>query len=159
MGRLLIYTVRLLVLALAMTLATWAHAKPIQIVALGDSNTAGFLVGKRNAFPALLEKDLREDGYDVSIANRGISGDTTEGMLSRLERAVLNGTSIAIVQGGYNDKRRGISPEIRDANIEAILANLTSRGVKVVLCGLPEIRPRTLEERCEPLPLRSAARP
>ncbi|MBX3583389.1 MAG: hypothetical protein KF810_16005 [Rhizobiaceae bacterium] len=119
-----------------LTLATWAQAEPIQIVALGDSNTAGLFVGKRNAFPALIENSLRQSGYDVKVVNRGISGDTTAGMLSRAKSAVPRGTLLAIVQGGYNDKRRDISPAERDANVEAILKLLRSRGVKVVLCGL-----------------------
>ena len=68
-------------------------------------------MAERNAFPALIEKTLREAGYDVVIANEGISGDTSAGMLSRLDEAVPRGTSVVIVQGGYNDKRRGILPQ------------------------------------------------
>ena len=109
-------------------------AQPLQIVALGDSNTAGFGVGRGSAFPALLEASLRASGYEVQVANRGISGDTTGGMLDRLDDAVLPGTRIAIVQGGYNDRRRGVSAEAAEANIEAILARLRARGVRTVLC-------------------------
>lgn len=124
-----------LLLATALALPNPAEAQPVEIVALGDSNTAGFLVGRRKAFPALMQTELREAGYDVRITNRGISGDTTGGMLSRLDSAVPRGTEIAIVQGGYNDRRRGVSAEDRDANINTILARLRQRGTKVVLCG------------------------
>ena len=41
-------------------LALPAHAQPIQIVAFGDSNTAGFRVLAKNAYPAQLERALRE---------------------------------------------------------------------------------------------------
>jgi acyl-CoA thioesterase-1 len=115
---------------------TPALAQPVSIVALGDSNTAGFLVGRRNAFPAIMEEKLRAAGFDVDVTNRGINGDTTGGMLARLDKAVPRGTRIAIVQGGYNDGRRGVSAQQRDANVDAILGRLATRKVRAVLCGL-----------------------
>lgn len=127
---------RLPLIALLAVLATPALAEPIRIVALGDSNTAGLFAGRRNAFPALIEQSLRAVGHDVEIVNRGISGDTTGGMLARLDSAVPRGTDIAIVQGGYNDGRKGVSPAQRDANVDAILRRLAARGVKTILCGL-----------------------
>ena len=69
-----------------------AKAAPIRIVAFGASETAGYGVGSNEAWPARLEAMLRAKGYDVSIANEGVSGDTTAGMLSRLVSAVPNGT-------------------------------------------------------------------
>lgn len=120
----------------ASALPTPAQTQPVNIVALGDSNTAGLWAGRRNAFPALIEQSLRAAGHDVRIANRGISGDTTGGMLARLDAAVPRGTQIAVVQGGYNDGRRGVPAVTRDANVEAILQRLRQRGVQVVLCGL-----------------------
>jgi acyl-CoA thioesterase-1 len=71
------------------------------IVALGDSNTAGYGVGAQNAFPARLQAMLRRAGYDVQVANAGIPGDTLRGMLARLDRYVPEGTRVVIVQGGY----------------------------------------------------------
>lgn len=113
-----------------------AGAEPLQIVALGDSNTAGFLVGRRNAFPAIMENSLQSAGYDIKVSNQGISGDTTGGMLARLDKAAPRGTRIVIVQGGYNDGRRGVPAQVRDANINSILTRLAQRKIKVVLCGL-----------------------
>lgn len=136
----LLRRVRWLVFAAGILLSTGADARPLQIVALGDSNTAGYGVGRRNAFPALMEATLRSAGYDVDLSNRGISGDTTGGMLSRLDRAVPPGTQIAIVQGGYNDQRRGVPAQTTAANVDAILARLSARRVKVVLCGYFDAR-------------------
>ena len=126
----------LALLATVFVIPTPALAQQIDIVALGDSNTFGLWAGRRNAFPALIENSLRADSYDVRVTNRGISGDTTGGMLDRLDRAVPRGTEIAIVQGGYNDGRRGVQSRTRDANIEEILKRLRARGVRTVLCGL-----------------------
>jgi acyl-CoA thioesterase-1 len=126
----------LFALAAALAFPTGASADTVRIVALGDSNTAGLFAGRRNAFPALIESALRGAGYDVQITNRGISGDTTGGMLGRLDSAVPRGTDIAIVQGGYNDGRKGVPAAQRDANVDAILKRLAARGVKTILCGL-----------------------
>ena len=79
-----------------------AYAQSIRIVALGDSNTAGFGVARQEAFPAQLETLLRTTGYDAQVLSAGISGDTTSGMLARLDSAAPPGTQIVIVQGGYN---------------------------------------------------------
>ena len=104
-----------------------AYAQSIRIVALGDSNTAGFGVARQEAFPAQLEALLRTTGYDAQVFNAGISGDTTSGMLARLDSAAPPGTQIVIVQGGYNDLQRGSSPAAIMANVEAILARLRAR--------------------------------
>src|SRR3974390_110671 len=77
-----------------------AHSQSALIVALGDSNTAGYGVGRENAFPARLQAMLRNSGYDVKVANAGISGDTLRNMLLRLDGYVPQGTRLVIVQGG-----------------------------------------------------------
>ena len=87
--------------------AAAAQTHSALIVALGDSNTAGFGVGRENAFPARLQTLLRRSGYDVQVANAGIPGDTLRGMLVRLDRYVPQGTRVVIVQGGYNDVMAG----------------------------------------------------
>jgi acyl-CoA thioesterase-1 len=112
-----------------------AQAQSVRVVALGDSNTAGFGVGSQAAFPARLEGLLRSAGLDVQVLNAGISGDTTAGMLARLDSAVPPGTSLVVVQGGYNDLRRGGTRDTIAANVEAILGRLRARGVRAVLCG------------------------
>ena len=112
-----------------------AHAQSALIVALGDSNTAGFGVGRQNAFPAQLETMLRMTGYDVRVANAGINGDTLRGMLARLNSYVPQGTQIVIVQGGYNDVQMGSSSTALTASIEGILSRLAARQITTVLCG------------------------
>ncbi len=119
----------------ALATAGVAQAQSARIVALGDSNTAGFGVGSQAAFPARLEALLRSAGLDVQVLNAGISGDTTAGMLARLDGAVPPGTGLVIVQGGYNDLRRGGTRESIAANVEAILVRLRARGIRAVLCG------------------------
>jgi acyl-CoA thioesterase-1 len=112
-----------------------AYSQSALIVALGDSNTAGFSVGRENAFPARLEAMLRASGYDVQVANAGMTGDTLRGMLARLDTYVPPGTRIVIVQGGFNDVQLGASAAALVARIEGILSRLAARQVKTVLCG------------------------
>lgn len=103
-----------------------------QIVAIGASNTEGHGVGKAKAFPAQLQALLRAKGQAVTVRNAGIFGDTTKGMLARLNSAAPKGTTTLIVQFGGNDARKGISPMERQANIDAIMAKARERGIKVI---------------------------
>ncbi len=111
-----------------------AEAQPL-VVALGDSNTAGFGVGQGNAFPAQLGTMLQRRGYNARIANAGISGDTFGGMLSRLDTSVPSGTRLVIVQGGYNDLIRGTPRDVIIGRMQGILSQLRARRISAVLCG------------------------
>jgi acyl-CoA thioesterase I len=97
-----------------------------QVVALGASNTAGKGVSAQDAYPAQLEAMLRAKGFAVMVANAGVSGDTTAGMLTRLDSAVPQGTRVVILQPGGND--RGAP-----SSVPQILARLRAKGVKVVM--------------------------
>jgi acyl-CoA thioesterase-1 len=106
-----------------------------QVVALGASNTAGKGVAPQQAYPAQLEALLRGKGYNGGVVNAGINGDTTAGMLARLDASVPNGTRVVILQPGGNDmrRRRGGGPGERADNINQIVARLRSRGIQVVM--------------------------
>jgi acyl-CoA thioesterase-1 len=125
--------VRLLVAALFLIATSFAAtAAQIGIVALGASNTGGYGVGPEKAFPAKLESLLKAKGYDVQMKNAGVYGDTTAGMLSRLQSFVPDGTKLVILQPGTNDARQGVSAEKREANIQEIIKRLSARGVTTV---------------------------
>ena len=115
-------------------------ARAQTIVALGASNTEGMGRGRTNmgvpreqAYPAQLERLLRARGVNARVINAGIAGDTTAGMLARLDSAVPNGTSLLILQPGGNDARRGAAPGERAANIAEIRRRMQARGVPVVM--------------------------
>ena len=105
-----------------------ASADAATIVALGASNTYGKGVARNQAYPAQLEAILRAKGANVRVVNAGINGDTTEGMLQRLDRVVPNGTSAVILQPGGNDRRKG-SPD-RTSEIQS---RLRARGIPVIM--------------------------
>ena len=95
-----------------------AAAASINIVVLGASNTYGKGVARNAALPAQLQAMLRAKGYDVRVGNAGINGDTTAGMLRRLNAAVPAGTRLVILQPGNNDVRKGVGGD-RAGNISS----------------------------------------
>ena len=113
-----------------------AAAKPVKIVALGDSLTAGYMLPADAAFPAVLEAALRRAGYDVAVTNAGVSGDTAEDGLARLDWSVPDGTDGVILELGANDMLRGLDPAHTRQTLDAILARLTARHIKVLIAGM-----------------------
>jgi acyl-CoA thioesterase I len=113
-----------------------ASAKPVHIVALGDSLTAGYLLPADAAFPTVLEKALRRAGYDVAISNAGVSGDTAEDGLARLDWSVPDGTDGVILELGANDMLRGLAPTQTRQTLDSLLEKLTARHIKVLIAGM-----------------------
>ena len=111
-------------------------ARTLNIVAFGDSLTAGYQLPPDQAFPARLEALAREKGLDVAIANAGVSGDTTADGLSRLDWSIPDGTDGVILALGANDALRGLSPAESRKNLDAMLVRLKERKIPVVLAGM-----------------------
>jgi lysophospholipase L1-like esterase len=95
------------------------------LVFLGDSITQGWGDDFSDHFPG------------VKIANRGISGDTTRGMLIRLKDDVLalNPTGVVLLMG-TNDLEENAEPETIAGNFKLIVAELKKHNSKmpIVVC-------------------------
>lgn len=113
-----------------------AQAQSISLVGFGDSLMAGYELPPEQAFPARLEKLLRDKGHDVVIANAGVSGDTTADGLARLDWSIPDGTQGVILELGANDALRGLSPEESRNNLESMLKRLKERRIPVLLVGI-----------------------
>jgi acyl-CoA thioesterase-1 len=111
-------------------------AKPIKLVVLGDSLSAGFGLPAQAAFPVRLQKALKDKGIAVDIINAGVSGDTTSGGLGRLDWSVPEGTQGVILELGANDALRGTDPKVPRAALTEILTRLQARKIAVLLCGM-----------------------
>ena len=120
-------------LALASAGAPAARADTLTVVAIGASNTSGWGVGEKAAYPAHLEALLRERGLDARVVNAGKLFDTTGGMLARLDAAVPPETALVVVQPGANDLRLLGTRERRAANIAAMVARLSERGIRAIV--------------------------
>jgi acyl-CoA thioesterase-1 len=127
-----------ILLILALLFSSPLEAAVLNIVAIGASNTSGFGVGAQDAYPTRLQVLLRTKGILAKVTNAGIPGDTTVGMLRRLDSAVPKGTDIVILQPGGNDLRFGFSKEQRAANIAAMVKRLRARDIRVIVFD-PEI--------------------
>ncbi len=114
-------------------LAEFAWADPLRVVAIGASNTSGWIVSSEQAYPQVLEQMLRTAGYEVQITNSGRPFDTTAGMLSRLDSAVPDRTDLVILQPGANDRRFFVSTERRANNIAEITHHLRRRRIAVIV--------------------------
>jgi acyl-CoA thioesterase I len=130
---------RALAIVAALAIATPVEAMALDIVAIGASNTWGW--GVVTAYPAALQVLLRNKGIHANVTNAGVPGDVTAGMLSRLNRAVPEGTDIVILQPGANDLRFFRSKEQRAANITAMVQRLRARGIRVIVYDPETIPP------------------
>jgi acyl-CoA thioesterase-1 len=115
---------------------TKANDKPIKMVVLGDSLSAGLGLPAASAFPARLQKALKDKGINVDMINAGVSGDTSSGGRDRLDWSIPEGTQAVIVELGANDALRGIDPKITRAALTDIVSRLKGRGIAVMLCGM-----------------------
>ena len=106
------------------------------IAAFGDSLSAGYRLPADAAFPAVLQAALRRDGYDVTVVNAAVSGDTTQGGAERVDWSVPDGTDLAIVELGANDMLRGVDTAVTAKNLGDIVAGLQKRHIKVLLAGM-----------------------
>ena len=131
-----------LILALLMTVTARAQtpvagpAKPIKMVVLGDSLSAGLGLSASAAFPARLQKSLESKGIKVDMINAGVSGDTASGGRDRLDWSIPEATEAVIIELGANDALRGTNPNVTRSALSDILTRLKARKIAVLLCGM-----------------------
>lgn len=110
--------------------------QPFQIVGLGDSLMAGYRLDSDKSFTSQLEKALHDKGYNVTVTNAGVSGDTSTGGRERIDWSVPDGTGLVILELGANDMLRGITPDLTEENLDFMLARLQERHIPVLLAGM-----------------------
>jgi acyl-CoA thioesterase-1 len=125
-----------LVLAVPLAGPAAGADRPVRIVALGDSLTAGLGLPANAAFPARLEQALNAKGMAVEITNAGVSGDTASAGLARLDWSVPEGPDAVIVELGANDTLRGTDPKVTREALEGIVGRLRERRIEVLLAGM-----------------------
>jgi acyl-CoA thioesterase-1 len=122
--------------ALVLLGAATAAERPVKIVVLGDSLSAGFGLPADAAFPARLDTALTAKGIAVTIINASVSGDTATGGLGRLDWSVPDGTDAVVLELGANDALRGLDPKLTKAALDTILRKLGDRHIAVLLAGM-----------------------
>ena len=108
--------------------SAWAGKKAADkraLVFLGDSITQGFGDDFQGAFPG------------VKLANRGISGDTTRGMLLRLadDCLALDPAGVVMLMG-TNDLEEGAEPETIAGNVKTIISAIEAKNPRtpIIVC-------------------------
>ena len=110
---------------------------PLTILALGDSLTEGLGVDNDDNYPAQLEARLKELGYkEVKVVNSGLSGETSTGLVNRLDWVLQTKPDITILTVGANDAIRGIDVATVEANIRTAVKRLQDGGSEVILGGM-----------------------
>lgn len=122
---------------LCLTVNAHAQTRQKTILAFGDSLTVGHGIPLEKAFPAQLEERLREKGYEVTVINAGVSGETTSGGLTRLEWVLdQQKPDFVILELGANDMLRGVDPKVTRDNLQKMLDILKGKKLPVLLAGM-----------------------
>ncbi|TGK85345.1 arylesterase [Leptospira bourretii] len=110
-----------------------------RIIYFGDSLTAGYgLLDFEDAWPHILTKRIKAEGYSYQMTNAGVSGDTTSGGLGRLEWVLAEKPTVFVLELGANDMLRGISPSVTKENLRAMIRQVKSQypSTKILLVGM-----------------------
>lgn len=106
------------------------------LAVFGDSLSAGYGLQPGQSFPDDLQRKLDAQGYAWRVVNLGISGDTTEGGVSRMDSATSLKPAIVILELGGNDGLRGLPLAMTRQNLDTMIQTFQASGAKVVLAGM-----------------------
>lgn len=122
----------------ALTLMLWAQeAVAGTLLVVGDSISAAFGLDSRQGWVALLEKRLNEEGFEHSVVNASISGDTSAGGAARLSALLAeHKPELVIIELGGNDGLRGQPPAQLQQNLASMIDKSQSTGADVLLLGM-----------------------
>lgn len=87
-------------------------------------------------YPALLDKKLKEDGFQYEVVNAGVSGDTSAGGVRRIEWALEGDVKFVVLELGANDILRGQPMSAMKRNLSQIIERAKARGAQVLLAGM-----------------------
>ena len=108
------------------------------LVVLGDSLSAGFGVDLSEAWPARIQKKIREAGLPWKLVNAGLSGDTSAGGLRRLDWILRRPVDALLLELGSNDGLRGLPLEATRTNLQTVIERTRAKypKVRIVLAGM-----------------------
>lgn len=116
--------------------STSVNSKTTRILAAGDSLTAGYGLPLAESYPAQLQQALNDAGFDVEVINAGISGETTAGMLERIDFLLTQEPDIILLGIGGNDALRFFPPSQVRSNLEQITNTILRHEKKPALALL-----------------------
>ena len=112
-------------------------AAPRTVVVLGDSLSAGYGLEIQQSWVTLLSRRLASEGYVYKVVNASVSGETTQGGLSRLPRVLeLHKPDIVIIELGGNDGLRGLPLATSRENLRRSIELARGAKARVLLVGM-----------------------
>lgn len=121
-------------------LMVWAvQTNPTKTVLFfGDSLTAGYGLTVEQAFPALIEQELKQKGKNVKVINAGLSGETSAGGSTRIDWVLRQPIDVFVLELGANDGLRGVPLDETRKNLQAIIDRVKAKNpkVKIVVAGM-----------------------
>ncbi len=111
-------------------------AKPVTLLALGDSLTSGYGLAPEEAFPVKLEAALKSRFPDLKIINAGIAGDTAADGLARLDWTLTDDVGGLIIGLGANDALRGLDAAQTETALDGIMVKAQAKNLPVLILGM-----------------------
>lgn len=115
-------------------MTSYAFGKTVLV--MGDSLTEGYQLAKEEAYPYLMEQELKKKHPDIKVINGGISGSTSASAPKRLEWYLRAKPDIMILALGANDGLRGLKVEETQKNLDFVITKAKSLGIKIILAGM-----------------------
>ena len=108
------------------------------VIFFGTSLTAGLGVSPDQAYPALIQRKADSAGLRLTVENRGNSGETSAGALTRIDWILKSAPAMIVIETGANDGLRGQDPDSTEANIQGIIDKIRARDstIRIALIGM-----------------------
>jgi acyl-CoA thioesterase-1 len=108
------------------------------LVVLGDSLAAGLGVDETEAFPALLQQRIDAAGWNYTVVNAGVSGDTSADGLNRIDWLLKRRIDVLILELGGNDGLRGLPVSATRSNLQSIIDRMNHKypQAQIVVAGM-----------------------
>ena len=97
-----------------------------RVLVAGTSLTAGLGLDPDDAYPALLQRKADSAGYAIEVVNAGLSGETSAGLVRRIDWLLREPAAVVVIETGANDGLRGLDPDSTRANLRAIAGKVRS---------------------------------
>jgi acyl-CoA thioesterase I len=109
-----------------------------KILFAGTSLTAGLGLDRDSAYSYLIQAKIDSAGLPFETINAGVSGETTAGLLERLDWLLRGDFDVIVIETGANDGLRGLDVDSLENNVQAIIdrARQQSPPPRIILVGM-----------------------
>jgi acyl-CoA thioesterase-1 len=117
------------------------------ILFLGTSLTAGLGLDPDSAYPQQIQRKIDAGALPYQVVNAGVSGETSAGLLRRLDWVLRRPADVVVVETGANDGLRGLPVSATRATIGQVLDRIRrERPTATVLLVQMEAPPNLGQE-------------